>query len=123
MSSRVRTLEDKTNGVEAKLAECEKSCEEVSAGVSGMFDDVKEQADKNVKSLLIHRSQIQLNLTNIEKNCHRITNGCTQGRTTVNFLLDNIFVRFGTIVYRQKVGIPMGTNCAPLIADFVSLLL
>ena len=32
-------------------------------------------------------------------------------------LLDNIFVRFGTKVYRQVIGIPMGTNCAPLIAD------
>ena len=35
----------------------------------------------------------------------------------VNFLLDNIFIRFGNKVYRQVVGIPMGTNCAPLIAD------
>ena len=35
----------------------------------------------------------------------------------VNFLLDNICVRFGNKVYRQVVSIPMGTNCAPLIAD------
>ena len=35
----------------------------------------------------------------------------------VNFLLDNIYVRFGNKVDRQVVGIPMGTNCAPLIAD------
>ena len=32
-------------------------------------------------------------------------------------LLDNIFIRFGTKLYRQVVGIPMGTNCAPLVAD------
>ncbi len=42
---------------------------------------------------------------------------CADMIKAVNFLLDNIFVRFGTTVYRQKVGIPMGTNCAPLIAD------
>ena len=36
---------------------------------------------------------------------------------SVNFLLDNIFIRFDNIVYRQVVGIPMGTNCAPLLAD------
>ena len=24
---------------------------------------------------------------------------------------------FGTKLYRQIVGIPMGTNCAPLVAD------
>ena len=28
-----------------------------------------------------------------------------------------IFIRFGTKLYRQVVGIPMGTNCAPLVAD------
>ena len=32
-------------------------------------------------------------------------------------LLDNIFTQFGTKLYRQVVGIPMGTNCAPLVAD------
>ena len=32
-------------------------------------------------------------------------------------LLDNIYIRFGTKLYRQIVGIPMGTNCAPLAAD------
>ena len=37
--------------------------------------------------------------------------------TAIEFLLDNIYVRFGNTVYRQIVGIPMGTNCAPLIAD------
>ena len=31
-------------------------------------------------------------------------------------LLDNIIIRFGTKLYRQVVGIPMGTNCAPLVA-------
>ena len=30
------------------------------------------------------------------------------------FLLDNIFIRFDTKLYRQVVGIP---NCAPLVAD------
>ena len=32
-------------------------------------------------------------------------------------LLDNIYIKFGTKLYRQIVGIPMGTNCAPLLAD------
>ena len=31
------------------------------------------------------------------------------------YLLDNIYIRFGTKLYRQIVGIPMGTNCAPLV--------
>ena len=31
--------------------------------------------------------------------------------------MDNIYIRFGTKLYRPIVGIPMGTNCAPLVAD------
>ena len=31
--------------------------------------------------------------------------------------LFNIFIRFGSKLYRQTVGIQMGTNCAPLAAD------
>ena len=31
--------------------------------------------------------------------------------------MDNINIRFDTKLYRQIVGIPMGTNCAPLVAD------
>ena len=32
-------------------------------------------------------------------------------------VVDNIFIRFGTKLYRQTIGIPMGTNCAPPVAD------
>jgi hypothetical protein len=33
------------------------------------------------------------------------------------FLVDNIYVVFEDQVFQQFVGIPMGTNCAPLLAD------
>ena len=36
----------------------------------------------------------------------------------IEFLIDNIFVQFGGCLFRQVIGIPMGTNCAPLLADF-----
>jgi hypothetical protein len=35
----------------------------------------------------------------------------------LGFLVDNIYVVFGDQVFQQSVGIPMGTNCAPLSAD------
>ena len=35
----------------------------------------------------------------------------------LTFLLDNIHIRFGSKLFRQIVGIPMCTNCAPLVAD------
>ena len=31
--------------------------------------------------------------------------------------MENIYVQFKGMVYQQIVGIPMGTNCAPLITD------
>jgi hypothetical protein len=34
----------------------------------------------------------------------------------LEFLIDNTFVMFGERVFQQTVGIPMGTNCSPLLA-------
>ena len=42
---------------------------------------------------------------------------CQNVCDVLTFLLDNIFVRFGTKLNRQEVWIPMGTNCAPLVTD------
>ena len=42
---------------------------------------------------------------------------CQKICNAIHYLLDNIFIRFGSKLYRQIVGIPMGTNCAPLVAD------
>ena len=35
----------------------------------------------------------------------------------LDFLINNIFVTFGGRVFQQTVGIPMGTNSAPLLVD------
>ena len=48
---------------------------------------------------------------------HLLLNHSSKFKIALTFLLDNIFIRFGTKLYRQVVGIPMGTNCAPLVAD------
>ena len=42
---------------------------------------------------------------------------CQKVCGALTFLLDNIYIRFGSKLYRQIVGIPMGTNCAPLVAE------
>ena len=46
---------------------------------------------------------------------------CINVCDALTFLLDNIFIQFGTKLYRQVVGIPMGTNCATLVADLFLL--
>jgi len=35
----------------------------------------------------------------------------------IDLLIDNIFVTFGGLTFRQVIGIPMGTDCAPLLAN------
>ena len=43
-------------------------------------------------------------------------------QTDIILMFDNIYVEFGAFggpVHQQNVGIPMGTNCAPLVADLV----
>ena len=42
---------------------------------------------------------------------------CQKVFEAITFLLDNIYIRFGFKLYRQIVIIPMGTYCAPLVAD------
>lgn len=36
-------------------------------------------------------------------------------------MIDNIFVVFGDQVFQQLVGISLGTNCAPLLADLFNI--
>ena len=42
---------------------------------------------------------------------------CQKVTDALIYLLDNIYIRFGSKLYKQNVGIPVGTNCAPLVAD------
>ena len=42
---------------------------------------------------------------------------CQKTCDAFHYLLDNIFFRFGSKLYRQIVGIPIGTNCATLVSD------
>ena len=51
------------------------------------------------------------------KNPKKYAWSCQNVCDALTILLDNIFIQFGTKLYRQVVGIPMGTNCAPLVAD------
>jgi hypothetical protein len=40
-----------------------------------------------------------------------------ENKKMLEFLIDNIYVVVGGQVFQKSVGIPMGTNCAPLLAD------
>ena len=60
--------------------------------------------DKN--AFFTSNAVINYNLWSCQKVCEALT-----------FLLDNIYIRFGSKLYRQIIGILVGTNCAPLVAD------
>ena len=57
-------------------------------------------------------------LTSEQPNRYKLWS-CQKMCDALHYLLDNMFIRFGSKLYhsRQIVGIPMGTNCAPLVAD------
>ena len=42
---------------------------------------------------------------------------CQNMPETVEYILDNIYIRFGTKLYKQTVGIPVDTDCASVVAD------
>ena len=42
---------------------------------------------------------------------------CQKMCDALHYLLDNKFIRFGSKLYRQILGISVGTNCAPLVED------
>ena len=42
---------------------------------------------------------------------------CENACDALLYLLDNIYIKFGNKLYKQIVGILMGTNCAPLVTD------
>ena len=41
----------------------------------------------------------------------------------IKFLMDNIYIQIRNKIFRQMIGIPMGTDCAPLLANLFSILL
>ena len=44
---------------------------------------------------------------------------CKKMCDALHYLLENIFIRFGSKFYRQSVGIPKNTYCPPLVADLL----
>ena len=46
---------------------------------------------------------------------------CEDIEALLHFLLDNVFIQVGKEVFQQCVGIPMGTNCAPFLAELLLL--
>ena len=44
---------------------------------------------------------------------------CSEVRNSLHILKDNLFARYGNAIFRKVIGIPVGTNCAPLVAELL----
>ena len=60
----------------------------------------------------------EMHFFTLEKPQKYHTWSCQNVCDALTFLFNNIFIQLGTKLYRQVVGIPLGTNCAPLVSDF-----
>ena len=49
--------------------------------------------------------------------CQKVCEALTFLLRVGGIIFNNVYIRFGSKLYRQIVGIPLGTNCAPLEAD------
>ena len=78
-----------------------------------MFLNTKMELHDTPTSKLAEIKAISRMILQMVTNKYTATDICKM----IEFLVDNIYVRFGGQLFRQTVGIPMGTNCAPLLAD------
>ena len=85
--------------------------------ISNLVHNAFRKKDGNVRYTHINVTRAKGYLT------HDINGGGDNMYTADNIckmievLIDNILVQFGGHIFCQVIGIPMGTNCAPLLAD------
>ena len=79
------------------------------------IDLINQTSIRRIPNICLATENVLFFISDVYKNynlwsCHKVCDA-------IVYLLDNMFIRFGTKHYRQPIGIPMGTNCAPLVAD------
>ena len=88
-------------------------------------DKLKTRLKETIHKVFSHRNYGSLFVV-LDYNSTYFSNKIQKGKTCyseeqvismLEFLIDNIFVSFGGTLFQQVVGIRMGTNCAPLLAD------
>ena len=75
-----------------------------------------QKGNKNNGSLYLARNDRNAFFTSSDQSRYTLWS-CQNVCDALSYLLNNIYSRFGTNLYRQIVEIPMGTNCAPVVAD------
>ena len=81
--------------------------------ISNLVHNVFRKKDGSVRYTHIKVTKAQGYFTHAGGDMYTADNICKM----IEFLIDNIFVQFVGCLFRQAIGIPMGTSCAPLLAD------
>ena len=76
---------------------------------------IKKNGQRRYKYLVLGRDRSCFGKKNHSDSAKKFSE--TDIINVLEFLIDNIFAMFGGRIFQQQVGIPMGTNCAPLLAD------
>ena len=76
---------------------------------------LKEPSEEKANLTLHVSTETHFSLRKKPKKYHAWS--CLNVCDALTLLLGNIFIRFGSTLYRQVLGIPMGTNCAFLVAN------
>ena len=84
--------------------------------VKEKLNELIEQAFSRAGSIYLARYEKRASFTSEQPKKYKLWS-CQKVRVALHYLLGNIFIRFGSKLYRQIVGISMGTNCAPLLTD------
>ena len=53
----------------------------------------------------------------VEKRSSKVSFSMAELIEAINIIIDNSYIKFNSRIYRQIMGIPMGTNCAPHLAN------
>ena len=76
---------------------------------------IKKNGQRRYKYLVLERDKSYFVKDHSDSNKKKIAE--TDIFKMLDFLIENIFVTFEGLVFQETVGIPMETNCAPLLAD------
>jgi hypothetical protein len=77
---------------------------------------IKKTFEKNDNRNLLINERTAFFSDDDDKNGY-VKFSCKQFSELFKFLIGNIYVKLGDEIFRQVIGIPMGTNCAPLLAN------
>ena len=87
------------------------------AQLKKQLHDLLERVFNTKRKSFIATNNFRTSLTSYHSPRRYTYFSCRELGLAIDVLIDNIYVRFGSSVFWRVIGVPMGTNSAPLLAD------